>query len=426
MNIRLIAVSLIAVFAAWAQKGGGGAPIGAGGGTSGSPGSSIGSPSPGTMSRTPSTMTSPGGAPPIQTPIFLSGKVMMADGAPLPPGISIQRVCQGSPRTVAYTDSKGNFSFQWGDYAGITPDASEQSSMGAMGGGAGGLSATTAGGSQVSNRTATAMIPQGGAMGGSIGACELRASLAGYTSDSVNLFMHRSMDTPDVGRIVLHRNMAVQGVAVSATSLNAPKDARKAYEHGLVSLHKRKPAEAAKDFEKAVGIYPTYADAWVELGRLHVADQQPEPARDAFKKALSADSKLVGPYLELGLMAAREQKWQDSAEYLDKAVQLDPVDFPQAWYIDAVANFNLKKLAPAEKSAREAVRLDPQHRNPRADYLLGLVLMDKRDYAGAAAQLKNYLAMSPSADDQEQVKKQLEQLEKAQASQPSMAPDSIF
>src|SRR5262249_41096232 len=157
-----------------------------------------------------------------------SGKVVMADGAVLPPGVAIQRICQGSPRTVAYADSKGNFSFQWGDYAGITPDASEPG--GSPGGmvGRGGLSATTAGGSQVSTRTPAAMIPQGGGFGGSIGACELRASLAGYSSDTVNLFMHRSMDNPDVGRIILHRNTAVQGLAVSATSLNAPKDARKA------------------------------------------------------------------------------------------------------------------------------------------------------------------------------------------------------
>jgi tetratricopeptide (TPR) repeat protein len=261
------------------------------------------------------------------------------------------------------------------------------------------------------------MISQGGGIGGSIGACELRASLAGYTSDTVNLFMHRSMDNPDVGRIVLHRNTAVEGVSVSATSLNAPKDARKAYEHGLTSLHKGKQAEAGKDFEKAVEIYPTYADAWVELGRLRVAAQQAEPARDAFKKAMSADSKLVTPWLELGLMSAREQKWQDSAGYLDRALQLDPVDFPQAWYVDAVANFNLKKLDPAEKSAREAVKLDPQHRNPRADYLLGLVLMEKRDYAGAAVELKNYLAMAPTADNHEEVRKQIEQIEKFQAPQ---------
>jgi len=261
------------------------------------------------------------------------------------------------------------------------------------------------------------MGSQGGGFGGSIGACELRASLAGYTSDSVNLFMHRAMDNPDVGHIILHRNTAVRGLAVSATSLNAPKDARKAYEHGLTALHKGKQADAVKDFEKAVGIYPTYADAWVELGRLRAAGQQTEPAREAFQKAIDADAKLVAPYMELGLMAAREQKWDDSARYMDKAVQLDPVDFPQAWYIDAVANFNLKKIDPAEKSAREALKLDPQHRNPRAGYLLGLVLMEKRDYAGAATELKNYLAVAPAADNHEEVKKQLEQIEKFQAPQ---------
>src|SRR5581483_7289759 len=130
MNIRLITVSLIAVFALWGQKGGGGAPPGGGGATTGSPSPGMGTSSPGNMSRTSPSMTSPGTTPGIQSPIFLSGKVVMADGAPLPPGIAIQRVCQGLPRTVAYTDSRGNFSFQWGDYAGITPDASEPGSTG--------------------------------------------------------------------------------------------------------------------------------------------------------------------------------------------------------------------------------------------------------------------------------------------------------
>jgi tetratricopeptide (TPR) repeat protein len=414
MNIRVAAILLIAVFAAWGQKGGGGGAPGGGGGTSTAPGAGVGvGPSTGPSTRSPSNpMSTPNSAPGIPTPIFLSGKVMMADGSPLPPGIAIQRICQGSPRTVGYTDSHGNFSFQWGDYAGITPDASEPGSMG-LGSPRGGLSATTAGGSQVANMTSTGAMPQN--MGGSIGACELRANLAGYTSDTVSLFMHRAMDNPDVGRIVLHRNTAVQGLAVSATSFEAPKDARKAYDRGLASLHKSKQADAGKDFEKAVEIYPRYADAWVELGRLRLAGQQTEPARDAFKKALSADAKLVAPYMELGLISAREQNWQDSAGYLDKGLQLDPVDFPQAWYVDAVANFNLKKLEPAEKSAREAVKLDPRHQNPRADYLLGLVLMEKRDYAGAATELKNYLAMAPAADNHEEVRKQLEQIEKIQA-----------
>ena len=68
--------------------------------------------------------------------------------------------------------------------------------------------------------------------------------------------------------------------------------------------------------------------------------------------------------MELGLLAAKDANWQESGKYLDRAVALDPVDFPQAWYADAVANYNLKKYDAAEKSARAAVKLDPQARQP--------------------------------------------------------------
>ena len=245
--------------------------------------------------------------------------------------------------------------------------------------------------------------------------CELRAELAGYQSTTANLFNRTSMDNPDVGSIMLHRMGNVEGTSISATSYLAPKDAKKAYERGLQSLLKNKPDEAAKDFEKAVAAYPKYADAWSNLGKVRIQQKSFEPARDALLKAIESDSKLVSPYVELGMLAAQEQKWADSSQYLDRAMKLDPIDFPQAWYVDAVANYNLKKYDVAEKSAREAVKLDPKHVNPRADYLLGLVLAEKRDYDGAAAQLKRYIEHSPNAPDLEAVKNQLGQLEKFQA-----------
>jgi len=168
----------------------------------------------------------------------------------------------------------------------------------------------------------------------------------------------------------------------------------------------------AKVFERAVAIYPKYADAWMNLGKVRLEQKSIEPARAALKKALESDPKLVAPYIELGLLAARNANWQESGKYLDRAVELDPVDFPQAWYADAVANYNLKQYDPAEKSAREAVKLDPRHANPRSSYLLGLVLAEKRDYAGAAAELTAYLKFAPNAPDLAQAKDQLGQLEK--------------
>ena len=174
--------------------------------------------------------------------------------------------------------------------------------------------------------------------------------MAGFTSDSFNLFNRRTADNPDIGVLFLHRVAGVEGASVSVTSMMAPKDAKKAYEHGLQALLKNKPADASKDFEKAVAVYPKYADAWVNLGKLHLEHQEIEPARAALRKALECDPKLVSPYLELGLLAAKDGNWQESGKYLDRAVELDPVDFPQAWYADAVANYNLKKYDEAEKA----------------------------------------------------------------------------
>src|SRR5262249_5033389 len=49
-----------------------------------------------------------------QRPIYSSGNVRLADGTNPPDHVVIERVCQGVVRPEAYTDSKGNFSFQLG------------------------------------------------------------------------------------------------------------------------------------------------------------------------------------------------------------------------------------------------------------------------------------------------------------------------
>jgi tetratricopeptide (TPR) repeat protein len=242
--------------------------------------------------------------------------------------------------------------------------------------------------------------------------CELRAHITGFTSDAVSLFNRRSADTPDIGMIVLRPIAGVEGLSISVTSMAAPKDAKKAYQQGLQLMLKNKPNDAEKDFEKAVAVYPNYADAWVSLGKVRLEQKSVEPARAALAKAMECDPKLVAPYVELGLLAAKDAKWEESSKYLDRAVELDPGSFPQVWYADAVANYNLKKYDAAEKAAREAVKLDPRRANPRSGYLLGLVLAEKQDYAGAVAELTEFMKLAPNAPDLAQVKDQLGKYEK--------------
>jgi tetratricopeptide (TPR) repeat protein len=344
----------------------------------------------------------------LNRPSYLSGKVVMDDGTPPPEPVVIERVCNGSPRTEGYTDAKGRFSFQLGQNQGVTQDASYD------GIGTNGLQTDAP--ARRSNTAPIGRDTMGGAQRSNVGqnltGCELRASLAGFKSDMVNLSGRRTFDNPDVGTIVLRRLANVEGTTISMTTLQAPKDARKAYDKAREALRKGKTADAQKELEKAVSAYPQFAAAWYELGLIHEKGNAPAEARECYAKAIAADSKLVTPYPHLALLAVRERKWQEAADTSGRAIKLDPVDFPDAFFYNALANYNLQKFDAAEAGARQAQKLDTAHRWPKADRLLGAILYEKKDYNGAAEQLRNYLTFAPDATDATEVKAQLAELEK--------------
>jgi tetratricopeptide (TPR) repeat protein len=413
----VLAASLAAsVSSAWSQKtGGGGTPINPGGGTTGTgiptptpgnPGTTPGFPNP-NQNPNPNTRF-----PDQQRPIFLSGKVMLDDGTPPPEAVIIERVCNGNPHAEAYTDSKGRFSFQLGQSQGVMQDASMSSAgEGRFGGGGYGNTGSPLG----TNQSNGGFGGPGGLSGRDLMGCEIRAALPGFRSDSINLGARRAFDNPDLGTIVLHRLANVQGATISAVSLQAPKDAKKAFDKGRDLLKKKKDSEAAKEFEKAVEIYPKYSTAWFELGRLKEQQSDPEGALKAYGQALAADPKYLNPYRQLAGIYVKDQKWKDAADTTSRLIKLDPVDFPDAYFYNSVANYYLKNYDEAEKSVREAQKLDSRNRMPKSNQLLGAILAEKQDYAGAAEQIKKYLTFLPAGQEAENAKKQLIELEKVTA-----------
>jgi tetratricopeptide (TPR) repeat protein len=332
----------------------------------------------------------------------------MDDGTPPPESVVIERVCGGNPRPEAWTDSKGHFSFQLGQNTAMMADAS----VGNVGGL--GFPDYNSGGGMNSPGMNSGIggMGRGSSMGRELMNCDLRANLPGYRSDVVTLAGRRMFDNPDVGTIILHRLGNVEGNTISATSLQAPKDAKKAYDKGKEALKKKKPADAEKEFQKAVDAYPRYAAAWYELGLLQQQKKQVDEARKSYAAALSADPKYVQPYVQLSLLAAQAADWQDLAEKSARLLKLDPVDFPHFYFLNSVANYNLKNFEAAEKSAIEAQKMDTKHRNPKIDQVLGLIMIEKRDYPAAAEQLRNYLQFAPTAPDAAQVRQQLAELDK--------------
>jgi len=323
---------------------------------------------------------------------------MLDDGTPPPESVAIQRICASNPHTEAYTDSKGHFSFQLGQRLGVLPDASEETGPRSMGSGTGNTSSMGSMGSMGGMQRNSSQVLMG---------CSLRASLAGYRSDNVDLTNHRSLENPDVGTIILHRTGSVQGMTISATSALAPKDAKKAFEKAQNDQKKGKLEDAQKELEKATTIYPKYAAAWYDLGRLQEQLKNDEGAKKSYAQALAADSKYVNPYNQLASIAVREKKWQDVKDTTDRLLSLDPMNFPEAWFYNAVENYQLKNFDAAEKSARSGLKVDTDHVRPQMNQLLGVLLASREDYAGAAESLKNYLQVAPNGPEAETVKKQL-------------------
>jgi tetratricopeptide (TPR) repeat protein len=333
-----------------------------------------------------------------QRPVFLSGKVMLEDGTPPPEPATIEMVCNGLVRPQAYTDSKGRFSFQLGQQGNVMMDASVSSAASTVPGrdsGFGGFPTGTTG------------MGVADLMG-----CELRAQLSGFRSEAVMLNRRSMFDNPDVGTIILRRLANVQGTAISFTTLNAPKEAKKSFEKGQKTLQQKNPkhAEAAKELEKAVQIYPEFAAAWYLLGECRLAMKNETGAREAFEKSLAADAKYTNPYLQLALLDLRASRWKEAAEITGRLSQLNPY-LPQAYYFNAIANFNLGRMDLAEKSVRSSMDRAEGGRFPRAHHLLGAILARQGNYASAADEFRQYLKLAPNAAEADQLRRQLSEWE---------------
>ena len=83
----------------------------------------------------------------------------------------------------------------------------------------------------------------------------------------------------------MQRLVSDEGHFISETAMQAPKDAKKAWDEGLVLLTKNQRPEALASFQKAVKAYPKFADARLRIGITQVQLKLVEPAKESFRKA---------------------------------------------------------------------------------------------------------------------------------------------
>jgi tetratricopeptide (TPR) repeat protein len=240
--------------------------------------------------------------------------------------------------------------------------------------------------------------------------CTVQAALAGFQSSSVTITQRNLRDDPELGTITLTREKSQPGTAMSGTTESAPAEAVKAFEKARNGMLEQNADRAQRELKKAVQIYPQFAEAWYQLGRIQWESGSPE-ARESFSKAVAADPKFAPPYDHLAALAAQDGKWQELVDHTGHSLQLDPAGTPRIWYFDALGNLQLGKMDAAQASALQSLALDPSHTIPNTEQLLAVVLVRKRDYQGALDHLRHCLTYLPGGPEADLVKRQIARLE---------------
>jgi hypothetical protein len=387
-----------AVMPSWCQKSG----------SPGRGGSGSGSSAPSIQPPASSASTQPNA-------LFVRGRILVDSGQPVPEPVSVILQCGVRPLQVIKSDLKGYFEFTLGQGPQGNADFDSSDDNSSPPGTSGGQSPDS--GSSHS-----------GGLQDVLAGCEVQVSVSGYQPMSKTITGRTDITGINMGNLQLERIAGVTGSSVSVTSLQVPNDARKEFEKGDKDAHSNHLDSATQHLEKATAEYDKYAAAWNELGTLYATAKENEKSQHAFEKAIAADPHYTPPYMGLAQLELQNQQYEAAVEAARRVLELDRT-IGDANFIQAVGNFKLNRLDAADKSAQMAEK-GPHQNMSDLHALHSSILIQKQDYPGAAAQIRAYLKEFPQGRYADQMKNELQEIEKLQGSadstsasgQPQIAP----
>jgi tetratricopeptide (TPR) repeat protein len=202
------------------------------------------------------------------------------------------------------------------------------------------------------------------------------------------------------------------------TDMSAPRKARKAYDRGVRELEAHRLAEAQRDFESAVQLYPCYARAQTSLAAVLISKRDLASAETALRKAIQCDPGFGASFASLGMVLNNEKRFTESEAALTQGLRTSP----GAWMLYdelAAAHYNEAKYAEATDEWLRAVSLNPDgpsdlHAKLAAAYLR------QGNADKACAEMRTYLRLDPDGRFAAQARSLIHQIETTSAAAPAL------
>jgi len=180
---------------------------------------------------------------------------------------------------------------------------------------------------------------------------------------------------------------------VSVRELHRPSKARDEFERGLRRLEKRDPAGSLKHFNAAIQISGDYYEVYYHRGIAEMQLGKSDEALQSFQRAIDlSDGRYARAQFGYGLILCRQDKLEEAERIVRQGLETDAT-IADGHVVLGFVLLKLNRSDEAEKSAREALRLNDPH---AAKGYLVLADVDgaRRDYQAQVRDLNAYLRIN--------------------------------
>jgi len=181
-----------------------------------------------------------------------------------------------------------------------------------------------------------------------------------------------------------------------------PAEAKKEFDAGQKAVNANDFAGAIPHLQKAVTLYPSYAEAYQLLGLSQMQTQQGPQAEASLTKAVQIEDKMPQAQYLLGMLFAMTNRANLAEKPFTRFAELDPTN-PDAHFELAKTEFALDKFDQAEMHARKAVEL--KEKNPGVEVVLAYSLLRQKKATEAKEAFKQYLKLDPNSPMKADVEK---------------------
>ena len=199
------------------------------------------------------------------------------------------------------------------------------------------------------------------------------------------------------------------GPTVAAVDLRIPKKASKEFDKASDLIAKENWAKAKEQLEKALLLYPNYAEAYNNLGVVYGHLGERDQERVALQRATRLNDHFAPAFVNLGKMAIVDRNFPDAETWLTKAATIDPEN---SQTLMLLANVELLNQHFGEAIANCHKVHSMQHGSQTLVHYIAARAFERENRpVEAIGELHTFLAEEPAGPRADAVRKEMAALE---------------